>query len=143
VSIQGREIAAAVNGGGRLPTPSGSRGATDGHAPEEAQVFVLRDEGLDVSQIEITVRGRELVVRQRNIGMERVYPLHSRVDTEKITAKYKKGRLEVRIPDKASALRAFYANQMQERNKFKAIEEAEDAALLEMQGRKAEMALEL
>lgn len=143
VSIQGREVAAAVNGGGRLPTPSGGREAAGGDASEEAQVFVLRDEGLDVNQIEITVRGRELVVRQRNIGMERVYPLHSRVDTEKITAKYKKGRLEVRIPDKASALRAFYANQMKERNKFKAIEEAEDAALLEMQGRKADMALEL
>jgi len=144
VSIQGREMA-PVNAGPRLPTPSGGRGGADGEAPaaEEAQVFVLRDEGLDVNQIEITVRGKELVVRQRNIGMERVYPLHSRVDTEKITAKYKKGRLEVRIPDKASALRAFYANQMKERNRFKAIEEAEDAALLEMQGRKAEMALEL
>ena len=34
-----------------------------------AQVFTLRDEGLDVSQIEITVRGKELVVRQRSIGM--------------------------------------------------------------------------
>ena len=41
--------------------------------------------------------------------MERIYPLHSRVDTERISAKYKKGRLEIRIPDKATALRAFYA----------------------------------
>jgi hypothetical protein len=141
VSIQGREMAMPVsNGGGRLTTPSGRGGEAQ---EDEAQVFVLRDEGLDVNQIEITVRGKELVVRQRNINMERVYPLHSRVDTEKITAKYKRGRLEVRIPDKASALRAFYANQMKEREKIKKVEEEEDAALLEMQGRKAEMALEL
>jgi len=137
VSIHGREIAAPVNSGGRLPTPL--RGA----AEEEAQVFVLRDEGLDVNQIEITVRGKELVVRQRNINMERVYPLHSRVDTEKISAKYKKGRLEVRIPDKATALRAFYANQMKEREKAKYVEDEEDAALLDMQARKADLALEL
>ena len=138
VSIQGKEM--AISQGDRLPTPAGARPP---EAAEEAQVFVLRDEGLDVNQIEIMVRGRELVVRQRSIGMERVYPLHSRVDTEKITAKYKKGRLEVRIPDKATALRAFYAHQMQERTKAKKVEEEEDAALLEMQSRKAEMALEL
>ena len=106
-------------------------------------MFVLHDEGLDVKQIEITVRGRELVVRQRNIGMERVYPLHSRVETEKISAKYKKGRLEIRIPDKASAMRAFYAKQMEERGKAQVIEEEEDAALAKIQAKKAAMALEL
>ena len=137
VSIQGREMAMPVSHGDRLPTPAGARKA---EAADEAQVFVLRDEGLDVNQIEITVRGRELVVRQRNIGMERVYPLHSRVDTDKISAKYKKGRLEVRIPDKATALRAFYAHQMEERMRSKKVEEEEDAAVLEIQSRKAEMA---
>lgn len=50
--------------------------------------------------------------RQRNIGFERVYPLHARVDTERISAKFKNGALEIRLPDKAHSLRAFYAAQV-------------------------------
>jgi hypothetical protein len=144
ISIQGQDLTAPIAVGRALPTPPPSRGAAQKEQlNDDAQMFVLHDEGLDVKQIEITVRGRELVVRQRNIGMERVYPLHSRVETEKISAKYKKGRLEIRIPDKASAMRAFYAKQMEERGKAQVIEEEEDAALAKIQAKKAAMALEL
>ena len=142
VAVAQDMLAPAEANAARLPTPA-KGGGDQLSVDDDAQIFVLHDEGLDVSQIEIVVRGRELVVRQQSIGMERVYPLHARVDTEKISAKYKKGKLEIRIPDKASALRAFYAKQMQERGKAKFIEEEEDASLLKQQAKKAEMALAL
>lgn len=133
----------------RLGTPQ-QRGGTPltkprgrGGDAEAAQVFVLRDSGLEVKELEITVRGRELVVRQRNIGFERVYPLHARVDTERISAKFKNGALEIRLPDKAHSLRAFYAAQIRERDMARRVEEEEDASLLALDEKKTAMALDL
>jgi hypothetical protein len=51
------------------------------------QTLVLKHPELAHERVEIALRGKELVVRQRDIGLEKVYPLHARVDTEKITAK--------------------------------------------------------
>ena len=57
--------------------------------PEEAPppLFVLEDAGLDVAKMEITVRGRQLVVRQRDIGLHRIYPLPAAVDSATTIAK--------------------------------------------------------
>jgi len=113
------------------------------HPPESSvQTYVLRHPELKHEEIEIVLRGRELVVRQPSIYLEKTYPLHARVDTEKITAKYKSGALEIKIPDKAAGLRAFYAAQMRERDWMKKQEEQEDATLLAQDASKNRMALD-
>ena len=75
-------------GGGADARPRTSQSALAAQeGPDEAQVYVLKEPSLDVSKVEIVVRDKELVVRQADIGFERVYPLHPRADAERITAR--------------------------------------------------------
>jgi len=126
---------------GRPRTSQSALAAQDG--PDEAQVYVLKEPLLDVSKVEIVVRDKELVVRQADIGFERVYPLHPRADAERITARYRRGALEIRVPDRATSLRACYEVQIMEREKMKRVEEGEDQDLLEMNSRKNLVSAEL
>jgi len=114
------------------------------------QVLVLRDPELAHDKVELSLRGApsgtsggELIVRQRSIGLEKVYPLHARVDVDKITAKFKNGALEISVPDKASSLRAFYAAQMKERDWIQKVVAEEEATMIENDEKKTRDALEL
>jgi len=131
-----------VHGGaGGEARPSSGTGARA--VADEAQVYVLREPELDVAKVEVVVRDKELLVRQADIGFERVYPLHARADAERITARYKRGALEITVPDKASLMRAYYQEQIRERDRIRAIEQGEDQALIEMNAGKADAAIEL
>uniref|UniRef100_A0A7S0YJB4 CCDC81 HU domain-containing protein n=1 Tax=Hemiselmis tepida TaxID=464990 RepID=A0A7S0YJB4_9CRYP len=114
------------------------------------QVLVLRDPELEHDKVELSLRGApsgtsggELIVRQRNIGLEKIYPLHARVDVDKITAKFKGGALEISVPDKASSLRAFYAAQMRERDWIQKVVAEEEQTMIENDEKKTRDALEL